>query len=66
MAKSKTIPVMIGDRVVQRIDERRPVISRVYDKWWRIFGIKKIYHVAGRKVVIETAPSLPYVLQTRD
>lgn len=59
-----TIPVLINDRQIATITEEAPVITRVYNKWWRVFSIKKVYHNPGKSVVIETKPSLPYRMRT--
>lgn len=61
--KTKKIPVIMKGRTVQHISEDGPVISRVYEKWWKILLIKKIYHVRGVKVVIESEVTRPYELK---
>lgn len=58
------IPIMINDRQIGVIDEIAPVITRVYEKWWRVFSVKKVYHNPGRSIVIETKPSLAYRMRT--
>ena len=60
----RKIPILFNnDRQIATIDECAPVISRVYDKWWKIFGITKIYHVRGVKVVIENKKQVAYELR---
>ena len=61
--KTKKIPVIMKGRTVQHISEESPVISRVYEKWWKIFLIKKIYHVPGKMVIIESDKTRPYELK---
>lgn len=59
----KKIPVIMKGRTVQHIDETPPVISRVYEKWWSIFLIKKIYHIPGKRVIIESDRTAPYEIR---
>ena len=54
------IPVLLNGRQLGTTTENRPVITRVYDKWKRIFAIKKVYHNPGKSVVLETKEELPY------
>mgnify|MGYP001764296798 CR=1 FL=1 len=60
----KTIPILINDRQIGTIKEIPPVITNVYNKWWKVYAIKKVYHNPGKSVVIETKPSLPYRMRT--
>ena len=57
------IPVMLNGRQLGTTTEERPVITRVYQKWKRIFAIKKVYHNPGKSVILETKESLPYALR---
>lgn len=51
--KYKEIPVIFKDRIVTRMTEEPPVCTRVYDKYWQLYNIGKVYHVRGEKIVIE-------------
>lgn len=52
--RNKKIPVTCNGRVIMESSEEAPAITRVYDRLWRFFPIRKIYHVRGKKFVIET------------
>lgn len=51
----RRIPVILKDRQVMTIEPGRGVISRVYEKLWKICSIKKIYHAytPTERVIIE-------------
>lgn len=63
------IPIYIGDRIISYDSGERPVLSRVYDKWSRIYSIKKVYHLRGENaygkkpcIVVETKNNYGVVL----
>ena len=51
----RRIPVMLKGRQVMTIEPTAGIISRVYEKLWKICSIKKIYHVHSpvEKIIIE-------------
>ena len=62
--RKKDIPVFINGRQVLLVEDGPLIKERVYKQLRRIYAIYKVYHVPGkRKVVVETKPSLPYVVR---
>ena len=51
----RRIPVLLQGRQVMNIEPGRGVVSRVYEKLWKICSINKIYHVytPTERIIIE-------------
>ena len=49
----KRIPVYLEGREIEKAVDKHSTIHKLYGKWWKIFGVKKIYHVPGRAFVME-------------
>lgn len=63
------IPIRLFDRIIGYDSGERPVLSRVYDKWSKIYAIKKVYYLRGNNtfgpkpcIVLETKKSLCHQL----
>lgn len=53
--KPKDIPVIYKGRQITRIEPCRGVVGKVYDKFWKLYAIHKIYHpyTPTERIVIE-------------
>lgn len=60
----KRIPVYLEGREIERVPDQHRMIHTLYEKWWKIFGVKKIYHVPGRAFVMENKYRPPVSIHT--
>lgn len=56
----KEIPVYLEGKFIEMTPETPYIVERIYHKFKRIFGVKKVYHDRGKRVNMETKYRPPY------
>jgi hypothetical protein len=57
------IPVYLEGREIERIGDYQSNVHRLYNKWWKIFGVRKIYRVPGKMFVMENRYRPPVIIK---